>query len=616
MLIQRRHFIALLFAVFLLGAIAAYYFLPIKPSSLELEPYRVSLYHNEQPNNLRPLGETEHIAFQYIGALYDIPEKHLGVLWQGRIRVPDDNGIVIQTNSPDKAQLQIDGKTIPLNNHTHTHVALTQGEYDVAVRYEPNWHAGELVLNFFPFDAEPRLAASVAEHLDTDESDVVVFVQADTPAINIENISKQRYNHQPESKIELLGRGGKQIVVLSSDRMQNIQLVPLRGAVIKAVVALNNIGHVRGTDAPIYRVAQEIDEDWWPSNCDCIGGTHLHCSTETGSHSDIQQLSQTLTGKQTDFWYHPEIKWQTASKIQQLQQTALQAQRDAQSRCGGPDSPTFSNNAPTAQGSEQSWFSQIGGTLPPTGFVAYYFNQNQMNQVVATENVPHIGINYVANQFHNIPSESFAALWAGHLKLENDTLMAMQYDISWAQMRVFLNGQKVFEYRHGENGTPQKDSFDLLIPKGQHRLEVEYINHWHTVGFSLHPQPKITQSQEDEIQNLLNNPAYAVVHAKVYESKTRDNRLPIYLPPERHKPMILILESHRSVFWQIQASGQALQAVIIEDGKGVVSGQNRTPVYRVPQLPRPQKPAWYFNDYNPERIDVYQYHSENQDTNQ
>ena len=99
----------------------------------------------------------------------------------------------------------------------------------------------------------------------------------------------------------------------------------------------------------------------------------------------------------------------------------------------------------------------------------------------------------------------------------------------------------------------------------------------------MHPQRKLLQPQDGEVRALLDNPAYTIVHVSVDESSNRDSTLPLELPPVS-KPVVLVLKSHNSVFWQIRSGGVPLRAVVIEDGKGLVQGAG-VPVYRVRSLP-------------------------------
>ncbi|MDO4434311.1 MAG: hypothetical protein Q4B82_07015 [Alysiella sp.] len=612
-----------LFALFFALLLAACHFsgsLNHASQSLVDGVFRMQYYHTQQPEKRLDGGEHARISFGYVHSVQGIEGEKLGVLWQGKIKLPETGTITIQHSDANKLKIDIAGKPIKLQGSGYTDVHLEKGSHDVQVRYEPKWHADNMAVNFL--DSRPRAPESVANDVQAAIKNAeVAFAQVRG---SMDTSSNNRKDWQwRDAQLFVSATDKPQILVLSARELVNVELKLHDKAEIEAIVALNGVGDISGSDAPVYRVARQIDDDWAPHNCDCSGGVHLHCSGEVGrGFPEIQALNQTLFGKQAAAYY-TKAQWYTAEKMQNLYQKTIAEYEQAKAQCGGSQALRFDNamgkrenqvNPVSGSGSqngfegEQSWLSQMGRTLPESGFDAYYFTHKTIGQPVAQENVPHIAINYVSNQFHSIEAEQFAALWAGYLNVNEDTAMSMQYDLSWAQMRVWLNGKKVFEYHYRDNSQPQEGSFDVIVPKGKNRLEVEYINHYHTVGFALHPQPKILVYPDDEAQQLLNNPDYDVVYAKVYESGNRDSSLPIRLPESR-KPIVLVLNSHNSVFWQIQPHSGSLKAVIIQDGKGVVSGSHAR-VWRVKNLPY-RKPVWQFYEYSPGSIDAAQFKPNN-----
>lgn len=572
-------------------------------------PFKMAFYNIRQPEKLLDNGEHERIAFGFIHSVRDnISGDELGVLWQGKIRQPETGTVTIQHSDADKLQIEINGKPIKLQHGGYTDVDLEKGSHDVQVRYEPKWLGGDMAVNFL--NVRPRAPESVAKDIQAAASKNAAVAFAQVEAKMDGSALHPKDWQWRDAELFVPATDKPYVLVLSSRKLSNVALKLHEDAEIEAIVALNGIGLIGGSDAPVYRLAREIDTNWWPNNCRCTGGTHFHCSgSEQQGLPEIQALSQTLFGR-TPHVYAVESEWYPADALAKRHLQGIEEYQKGKAQCGGSQALRFDNavypNNQTATadsgslkdfGGEQSWLSKMGGTLPESGFDAYYFKHDGIGKPIAQENVPHIALNYPYKEFHNIDAEQFAALWAGYLDMKEDTAVDMQYDMNWAQLRVWLNGKKVFEHRHGQNGTSQEGSFDLIVPKGKNRLEVEYINHWHTVGFALHPQPKILNHLHEQARKLVENLAYETVHAKVYESANRDSSLPITLP-ESSKPIVLVLQSHNSVFWQIQPSSSRLQAVIMEDGKGTVSGST-APVLRVKNLPKIQRGVQSFYEYDP-----------------
>ncbi|WP_066800420.1 hypothetical protein [Moraxella oblonga] len=579
--------------------------------------YQVFYYDINKPNELYPLGETTGVAFGYVYDFKGIEGKNLGILWQGELKNTQKDGLAVQ--SDDITSLKINGQEIKLSHNAFTQLSLDKGKYPIEIRYEPKWHAGEAVLNFLPKD-EIVNPDELPQKLGLNSDDVITFATLDEQSVGVgidlntgQKIEQTlATNTLPHTTLTLSPDMSEQVLVLSSPSLLNVHIIP-DGVKVKAIIAFGNIGQIVGVDGvPIYRMTQEWDDDWWATNCDCIGGTQLHCSTDEGSYQHINTFTQTLNGQSPTLWYRQESGWQSFDNIKSLYTQAIQELADAKARCGGEASPSFTNNAPSLISNDninttnagKSWLSQLGVDIPQKGFVAYYFNRDNMTTPIATENVPHIGIKYPYKDFHDIPAEKFAGAWAGYISVPKDTMMSMQYDMSWSQLRVFLDGKEVFYHRHGENGTPQEGSFDLLISKGRHRLDVEHINHWHTVGFALHPQPKLNEYPNDKAKELVNSPAYDVVSVSVYESENRDSTLPISLP-NTQKPVVLVLKSHNSVFWQLPTNSR-IHAVIIKDGRGVVTG-GTAPVLRVENLPSLKAPYQHFYEYAPAQVESHQF---------
>ena len=281
--------------------------------------------------------------------------------------------------------------------------------------------------------------------------------------------------------------------------------------------------------------------------------------------------------------------------------------REAAEKCGGSKALNFDNAISGSQKGGAGWFEQMGGEVPEQGFAAYYFTHDSIGKPFARENVPHIAIHYAYDSFHHVDAENFAALWVGKIRVPEDVLMDMQYDLSWGHIRVRVDGKIVHEYQQKENGQ-EGGRFDVLLTKGEHRLEVEYINHWHVVAFSMHPQIKQLTPPDEKVKHVLEDSDNLVVDVEVYGSSALNNTIKLNLPPS-DRPIVLLLSSHNSVFWQIQPGGAPLKAVIIEDGKGTVTG-SKAPVYRVPRISVSPRPSIRFYQYETDQIGAGEYEAQ------
>ena len=106
----------------------------------------------------------------------------------------------------------------------------------------------------------------------------------------------------------------------------------------------------------------------------------------------------------------------------------------------------------------------------------------QTKHVVARERTGSVSVNYSWSELHGIPSRQFAAYWAGRIRIPRRSLYSIKNKMSWARVRVILDGHILMD------GEREKD-VSLELDRGDHLLEVEYINAWHTTEFRLDITP-------------------------------------------------------------------------------------------------------------------------------
>lgn len=195
-----------------------------------------------------------------------------------------------------------------------------------------------------------------------------------------------------------------------------------------------------------------------------------------------------------------------------------------------------------------SWGKEFNPSkdVPEQGFSAYYFNSNQPTKVISHEQVESISINYAWNDFHNIKSEDFAGYWVGRINIDKPQVMNIAISQSRAKTRLIIDGAVVFE------GTSKKE-IPIQFEKGEHIVEVEHINNWHTTEFAVTFLVHREKLSDSELKKRLVDSIkeeYEVYFAGVYESASRDlsTRLDIQ---QTEKPIVLFLSSYSAVKWFI-----------------------------------------------------------------
>ena len=215
-----------------------------------------------------------------------------------------------------------------------------------------------------------------------------------------------------------------------------------------------------------------------------------------------------------------------------------------------------------------------GGSIPAHGFAAWYIDTRQPQQPVATAEEARIALNFAYSDSHGIPSESFAAYWAGKIPVVQKGHYRLKADISWAQMRVLLDRHIIAESRESQR-TELPPALEL--DAGEHLLEVEYSNHWHTAQFQLALEPDVPAYGSEDLAAAiaaLHLPPATVTHVvALYQSAAADRRVRVQAPTG-DTPYILVLNSYDPVNWELQGRAPVL---VVHDDRGSLRGMGGAP---------------------------------------
>ena len=224
------------------------------------------------------------------------------------------------------------------------------------------------------------------------------------------------------------------------------------------------------------------------------------------------------------------------------------------------------------------------GIVPKQGFTAYYLDTRWPERVIASEHRGCIAINYSdSSPFLNIQAEHFGAYWVGTLHVPQPGRYRIHTDLGWARARILLDKHIIAERSTlpncGSCSVPPTELPLLTLDAGDHLLEVEYNNHWHSAAFQLAFTPDDTPAYRSEdfatALAALKLPPETVVHiAAVHESSDYYNRLTLQAPTD-DTPYVLLLSSRSPVNWHI--AGRAPLAVV-RDNYGDVSGMGDAPL--------------------------------------
>lgn len=185
--------------------------------------------------------------------------------------------------------------------------------------------------------------------------------------------------------------------------------------------------------------------------------------------------------------------------------------------------------------------------IPVNQFKAFYINTKTPKNVIQSELVDKVSIKYAWNDFHKIKSDDFGAYWVGYFDFEKDEKRLITINQSWAETRIIIDGKVVF------NGKNSNNKLTHFFKKGRHKIEIEYINNWHTTDFLVNigvEQNIYSRENAVKLLHQLIDKKTKLYYAGVYESNTTDFTVDINIE-QGFNPIILYLSSYESLKWKI-----------------------------------------------------------------
>lgn len=198
----------------------------------------------------------------------------------------------------------------------------------------------------------------------------------------------------------------------------------------------------------------------------------------------------------------------------------------------------------------KSWGEHLlKGKKPPLNeYAAFYFGTDSPDKVYM-QSVKDVAVNYAYDEFKGIDSSKFAAFWAGDFEFEKDTLKRLVFDNSDKDLRIFIDGNIIFDSTENMS----KKDLTYNFTKGNHTIEIEMMNHWHTVDFYFALRDIVEYFSQNDIAEKINKKwkNFEIFSVSVYESSGFDRKIVLNLDQKYKKPVLLLLSSYNSADFQI-----------------------------------------------------------------
>ncbi len=230
---------------------------------------------------------------------------------------------------------------------------------------------------------------------------------------------------------------------------------------------------------------------------------------------------------------------------------------------------------------EETWGKYLNptGEIPINAYKQVSIDTNFPRDIIDTKIEDSIAVR-LSSAGTNL--QNYGAYWVGYKDFDEDTLMEVTPNVSWAKVRVIIDGYIVMNINN--NARPM----EYMFTKGRHKIEVEYINNWHTVTFGLHIGKKVKVYNDHELKSALEPYARKNVKAWYVGVGSRPNDSAIELRLENSdQPVLLFLSSRNVATWKIKKpSSLVISAVVYASGRGEadIEGIGNVPVFKVTHL--------------------------------
>ncbi|MBU1566569.1 MAG: hypothetical protein KJ630_13195 [Proteobacteria bacterium] len=569
-------------------------YLHINNTDIPTNAFRAYYCDNRRPGQIK---YSETVTYPAVNTVdekfHDIAAADVNGYWVGTFTADEDTEKILSiAQSSAESAVFIDNKKIwqGLNSSHVLSVNLTKGQHKIELQFtsrsRSTGYQALLTDKYETLDTN-ALGRELAKIGDFD----VMYCGAQKSG-NIDNAIP----------IDLAALKKPTVVFLSSGRsvvwdFQNTADKNLRAVVLSSESGVTNIINISGGTAIYHFGRLPVSTEFIPSRPIDFRNTFKNTALQIQAIAGRKPMgfagAYTLSRAQLPELQLNEDRYQeigltmqtTDFDIKNLQYEALDRVFEP-----GPQSKNQQGkliDSTKEKGQPASWGNRLNpsGEVPVDKFKAFYFDINRPTSSIITETVSDVGIQF-GDKYEGIPAQSFAAYWVGKLHYSQPRKVRLTLSQSNATSRIYLDN--VMIYNGG--GDPNKI---IDMESGDHLIELEHINNWHTTGVFLsikeHQQILTYENIREQLHTVLPEDTQTL-YAGLYESSSQDSTVTVNVN-DMGKPLFLILNSYDPIKWIIQGPGKGqVKAVLLASFKSLseIRGelQNGIPkfYYRLPSI--------------------------------
>ncbi len=381
------------------------------------------------------------------------------------------NKVIEIDQSWSDIQLYIDDQNVLPGSYT-----FTEGRHKIECRFTNNWHTDNFMVSFN--DPETILSkeeAMVILKEITSESAHVVYVGI-----------YESYNIDHDSTVILSDQNEDVILFLSSYHAVNWKIKNPYGVNIKAIVYNSlklgtNVTYPDSEETYIFRYDDLIQTSSIYPSYRKEGYSYI---VDNDEFLKLNKQVESLTGHRIDgftgeyegdFFVVPSVILDESEydEINNAYETLDEVLNRAPQR---PDNlfGEASLNKPWSQ------FFSCESSMMPNAFTAYYFDTNNLEKIVAVEEMDEPYLNTGIDRPYGIEIEDLGTCYIGEFNFAKDTKQVLNIQNGTAFLRLIVDGQILYN-----SWETHEKQIEYTFTKGKHVIECEFINDWHTADLSL-----------------------------------------------------------------------------------------------------------------------------------
>ena len=510
---------------------------------IPLNQFKVSYFDTRSPNEIVKTEYKSEIGVNTAENIFGIPPNYFGARWVGMFEFLEPTEKIIRIDkSWSSVNLKIDGQPVAQGDYL-----FTRGRHKIECDFSNNWHTVDVLVNII----DP-----VKEKTGQDlTNDLGAIINKNTKTYYVGIYESNTDDHSVLIELNKTDGNEEVILFLSSYgavnwKIKNDNKVKLKSVVYNSYKDGSTVEVLDSSTVKCYSYPELINgNDIYPNYTKAGHDYHV---TDNEFPSINEQIIE-LTGSRLDGWtsqYSSEKLLVPSVILDQMAYDKIEATYDEMNTVVNR-APQRPDNLFGQESLTNSWgdILNLKAYIPTGVFKAYHFNTMEAKTVIASDIIDEPKLSYAWSDFKGIESEDYGSYYVGRFEFDEVVTKKFIFFNGWSFIRMTIDGEVVYKSWEADDL-----SLEHFFSKGDHIIEVEYINDWHTTDFMVSMTDDIPIKTREDINDFIK--AYTDSDTKFYilndhESSELDFKTVLDFKDAKGK-VFLILNSSNPIHWVIE----------------------------------------------------------------